>query len=159
MATAVTADSDSDYGWDLSREEEEQLASLLSQNPAQPAPPASIAAKAPRSTPDSNFGIGIEAALAVPSSLPDDEPTGSLFEEKIRDDFGDVDASPLYQYEVGSLSVNEKGMYPLAADKHGTIDTNISERRNLLSAPVPAQDKDITYPDRMLPCHLNSMSE
>ncbi|KAJ9137451.1 Exonuclease V [Pleurostoma richardsiae] len=166
MATTVLethSDSDSDYGYDLSLEDEQILAALASQIPVHPPATAPISGAAPRvglSSVSVSLRSWLSPVAPAPSALEDDidsafggRDSSTDFEISRNDPLDAVSLDPgsVYSHVPSFLNGRPGGKAALASIDAAYEADQVSFRRAaaLASPPIVTAipSSDITYPD------------
>ncbi len=148
MATVYTTDSDSDYGWDLSLEDEE----LLSTRVAVPVPLAPHSSPAPsstvlRSSDGSSFKTQVYGRAAKGKGASDDAPD-PLYAGSTRFELPN-DPGFAYNNETAiHISREAKGKAAVVSNDGTRLGFAFFERHTPQSLPTQAAD-DVSYPDCM----------
>lgn len=103
MAIAQPTDNDSDYGWDLSLDEEELLVSLNFAAASNPTPP-SLGATA-RESPAQRTELIPSFAAAAAVDFAADPVAASLYDQKSHRDISEPDPSLAGRYEAATHSI------------------------------------------------------
>ena len=155
MAT-TSGDSDSDYGWDLSPEEERKLESLVTRLPPS-TPSSTLTGTARLSRQPGKAGPSLKADIKAAfgkgkgKGVAASEATRSLLDdEKDHRDFADLDPGFSHHNEASVVSRNAVGMATMVAANTGprTRSASLLEKAASHSSRLPAEDDDVSYPDR-----------
>lgn len=145
MATAMTGDNESDYGWDLSPEDEQSLEALVSQISPPPIFQHPTALTGCFET-GSRVNTHVSLHTSAVESIAKDDATASLFEEKSHKDFADTEPGACYHHVAGDLPDK-------ANASHLTTDDDISRQTPIKKAvprfwPLPDEVRNLNTPHR-----------
>jgi len=150
MAT-TSGDSDSDYGWDLSPEDEQKLAALDAHLPPPSTPSSGLTSTARLSRQLGSTGYSLEAdvnaAFKNGKRVASGEPIRALYDEKDHRDLADVDPGFVYRHEARIVSRNAAGMAAMVTSDGGIHRAGVLDEKPTRSSPLPAADDDVSYPD------------
>lgn len=157
METAHTADSDSDYGYDLSLYEEELLSQLVDAIPAPLEEQSSIAIghRLSTNTPHTSNVSSLRADIDGTFSI---DPSGkSPLDDDLGDDLtlhvGRLDPGSPYGHAPGLLARSTRGSgSPFVADQSGSLPSTVENTSR--SLPFFNPDTHIRNSDRTLPILL-----